>query len=164
MFVLDKNNTNSEGVSARTLSLSPINFPLDWAVDEESGTSCTVSRITADLDKPETIKFATSKLNNIYSNSDIATAERCPVTSGTRISASLHNTWIETDADTNVSYKAPVAVSIAVTVPNWGVISGSDVLSLISDVIGSLFDTDDTTSKCLRIERLLHGAEKPKGV
>lgn len=163
-FILDKNNSNSSGVSERTLTISPINFPKDWAVDEETGTSCTVSRITAELDSPETIRFATSKIKNLYSNSEISLSERCPVTAGTRIAASLHNVWSETDSALQITYKAPVAASLAITVPNWGIITNQDVLSLVADIVGALFDADDTVSTCTRIDRLLHGAERPKGV
>lgn len=163
-FTLNK-NFNGSSVKKINIPAHVQDYVTDWAVSDENTSACEITSIVNSVDKPVTVKLATNKINNVYKNTNIVAANRAPITSGTRFSISYHGVWTETDDTTGETYDAPVACSIACTVPDWAIITPENILELVGECIGHIFETSDTAvTDSVRIKRLLRGAERPLGL
>lgn len=117
----------------------------------------TLTNLDSGVSTPEVVTLQFSKIPNIYLNSDIEKVLQAPSKQGLKLYHSVKQTWTYTDsAGTNPSYDKPVSASIVLNIPNDGIVSTTDVMRLMNDLVGT-FVWDSAS----RLARELRGATNP---
>lgn len=153
-------DTTPAGGATKALSRSNVNYAADFRVRSNTTDDLVITNLKADLSTPETFRFATATIKDVYNGTSIETPLIPPVRRGTSILVQVNDTWTVTDSD-DPKYKValPVSAHLVVKIPNQGIITASNVEYLIGRCLAGLYETDSTDTT--RIQSLVRGALAP---
>lgn len=111
------------------------------------------SAITTELDRPCDVRFAVSRVSNIYNGSGVSTANQAPSKEGLTLLAQVTQIASVTD-DSDPSYRIdlPLSAHIVLKVPRSSDLTTVDLEAFVSEAFGLLYDGSST-----RLARLLRG-------
>lgn len=156
-------DTPVDGVTELTLDRPVLNFSQDFRIKTEKPGEVVLTNLTTPLDRPESIRIATSDIKDIYSSTNIDPSVYAPSKRGVSILAQLTDTLSVSDTtDPEFRVDLPVSAHLVIRVPANEYMSADKVQILVSRLVSSLYETgkDDTT----RIDGLLRGALVPRDV
>lgn len=141
----------------QNLDLSNGNFALKNAKNDD----VFVVNVTTPTDQPETIRFASKDISNIYTGTGIDPAFYATSRRGISVVSELFEVATVTDSD-DPSFRIdlPCQVHTVFKVPVSQYLQADDILSLLFRQFALNFQGSDDTAK--RIDDLIHGALIPK--
>lgn len=156
-------DTPIDGVTALSLNRPVINFSDDFRVKAEKSGEVVLTNLTTPLDRPETIRIATSDIKDIYSSTDIDPSVYAPSKRGVSILAQITDTLSVTD-DTDADFRVdlPVSAHLVIKVPANEYMSAEKVEALVARLTSTLYESG--SSETTRLDGLLRGSLVPRGV
>jgi hypothetical protein len=135
------------GFASLDLSLPALNYEEDFRLLHDEPGEVVMTNVTAPIDQPETIRFASRKVGNVYAASDIDPSAYLPTRQGVSTLVETRQVWEETST-TDDSYRklVPVRCGISITVPSYGALTAEMVEDLILRTVAALYDQADDTS------------------
>lgn len=160
-------NDTSTGVSP-SITISPLNFPVDFRTGDRSSKNTSSELFLKDIKSPvalpETIRVAYSVKPNVYANSILDKSLYAPSKQGWQVLSQLDTTWSVTDSDDpTLEIALPMHAHLVISGPMNDLIDADAVMThLIGRLLGTLFETGSITSS--RLESLMRGALIPTGM
>lgn len=153
-------DTPIDGVTALTLSRGLLNFKADFSPVNLKNGEATVTNVTSPQDRPEKIRFAFSKIDNVYKGSGISSSVQAPSVRGTNLLVQLTEVASITDT-TDASYRVdvPISAHIVLKVPAIEQITEDQIVAVVGRLISGLFETGKSDST--RLARLIRGSLLP---
>lgn len=156
-------NDTPTGGAAKTLARSDFNYMDDFRCVSEKPGEVIITNITSPLDRPEQIRYATSNVANVYAGTSIDESVYAPSKRGVSLLAQVTETVSVTDdADADFRIDLPLSAHLVIKTPASEHISADMVATLVGRLVGSLFESDDTTNT--RLDAMLRGSLQPKGL
>lgn len=154
-------DTPVSGVDSAALARPVLNLGSDYRVKTEKPGEVVITNLTTPLDRPETFRFATSDIRDIYTSTDIDPSVYAPSKRGVSLLAQITETISVTD-DTDADYRVdlPLSAHLVIKVPASEFINAEVVEDLIARLISSLYETGKTDAT--RLDAMLRGSLTPK--
>lgn len=151
------------GGKTATYTAAPLNFKDDFRQLSYNGDEAVITNLTSPVDRPETIRFSSQEIANIYRSTKVETSRYGP-TKGGRSILIQHNSIssVEDDASAQDSYHLPMGVHLVLRLPNSEFVDAALVKTQISRLLGALQETGDDGNT--RLTALLRGSLLPKDV
>lgn len=148
---------NKSGQATKNVAVSQINAS-DFVVTQRGTEDVTETNLSSGLATPECFQFGRRIVKDIYANTSVDTAYKCPSKTGIKILLNWTSTGTLTD-DKDVSFRQdfPLSVRTTITVPASDYIGADDVLAILQRAWGGAFE-DGTDVTSARISELLRGA------
>lgn len=161
--VLNVNYTDSTPTGATTVELTvpSLNYGVDFRVMRDEPREAIITNITSPLDQPERIRWAHQDVSDIYRNSGIDPTLYYGTRKGTQVLFQLTDIFSVTDAsDPQYLALLPIEAHLVLKVPNNDLLSEDVLMTEISRLLGSLYETSATGTKP-RLRAVLRGALMP---
>lgn len=162
LTVFNTNTATSPATGTRTINPPPINFGSDFRVASESANEVILSNILTPINAPETIRIAISEVNDVFKGTRVTKLDsnegQTPNARGVSLLVQLNGTGEDSNA-TGVYY--PWSANIVLKVPVGPAPGESDVIAMLTRLLGTLYDTS-ATSMNTRIASMVRGALAPK--
>lgn len=146
-----------------TSGASTVNIPVDviaksdYVLTGSSEDEAAYVGAASTLGRPERLKYGRRIIKDIYANSSVDSAYRCPSKTGIKLLLSSETIGSLTESGTPAFRQDfPFAVKTVVDVPASDYLTADQVLSLIKHHCGMILKEDYTTSA--RIQELLKGS------
>jgi hypothetical protein len=149
------------GVSSLKFDRAILNFEKDFRVKKnDGGKEVVLTNITCPTDRPENIRIAYTDVANIYNGTSIEHSVLSPTKKGVSILSQVTDVISVTD-DTDADFRIdlPMSAHLVLKVPSSQYITAEEVLTLVSRLLSSLFDSG--VSDTSRLEAILRGSLVP---
>lgn len=148
---------NPESATTKNISVDTIganNYVLTSSSEDEAAYVSTAST----LGRPESLKYGRRVIKDIYANSSIDSAYRCPCRTGIKLLLSTDTVGSLTESGTPAFRQDfPLTVKTIIDVPASDYLTADQVLTLVRHHLGMIVGegTDVTSAK---IQKLLKGS------
>lgn len=139
-----------------------LNFSKDFAKKGGKDGEAIITNLTSPLDCSETVRFAYSKVNNIYAQTGIDPNVYAASRLGFSVLSQL-NTTLTSTTESGHRIDLPLTAHLVLRGPASEDITGTIIASMISRLIGTLFEEGAATPDA-RINSLIRGAVLPKAL
>lgn len=155
--------TTSWGYTDGTPKSLPI-ADIDWASNfgavDLTARQTIVTNVTSPVDQPEKVTFSTRSVKDIYGSSNINPAFRDVRSDGLSVVTILEDVLSVTDTeDSTYRVDFPVKVTLTITAPVSGYMTGDALLHAATRAIGATFDHGSVTGT--RLAELYRGVTNP---
>jgi hypothetical protein len=158
------NYTDTSGVTVTDLSPAALNFSADFSKQEaakkNSSNEVTLTNEKSPFGTPETIRYAASRVSNVYSGTGIEAGAYSNVRSGVSALVQVNDVLIVHNDDNTVT-NLPVKAHCVIQVPNNEAITVDVINTIFSRLVGACYEQGGT-SPGPRLNSLLRGALLPK--
>lgn len=90
------------------MSVGVVDYPTLFArKGPGSGDEITLINKTSPIDRPETVRFATKRISDIYKGTGISISMQAPIKTGTQVLVSVKGISETTNSETGARYLAP---------------------------------------------------------
>lgn len=145
------------GQATKNISVAQINSG-DFVVTARTTDDVTETNLKSGLATPECFQFGRRLVKDIYANTSVDSAYKCPSKAGIKILLNWTATGTLTDTENSLfRQEFPLSVRTTVTVPASDYISADDVVAIMERAWGGAFE-DGTDVTSARISELLRGA------
>lgn len=153
-------DTAISGVSSNSMPLGLINWGADWRCTKETPEEVIFSNMNSPFGYPETVRFASQRIANIYKGSLVESSERSQVSGGVQVLIQWIGYLEETDsADPSYTVKLPAKAHTVLFVSGVQTMTATIALTLMGRLGAGWFETGVNTPT--RIAALLRGGLKP---
>lgn len=134
-------DTAIAGVTAPTITLPVLNYGVDYRVKVESSKETILTNTSSPLDQPETIRFGFSEIADVYSKSGLNTDQVSGTLKGLNLLSQINEVIKVTDT-TNAAFAQylPISAHLVIKVPQSGYITPAMINSLITRLVGTLYE------------------------
>lgn len=137
----------------------------DFVVKVDEPGEAIITNTTSPIDQPETIRFATQAVSNVYAGTDIEPTNYYATKKGASTVVQVRDILRVTDStDPTFRVDIPLECHIVVRVPKTPFVQVSDVRAVINRAISALLPLDATGGSNKRIEELVRGVMVPSGL
>lgn len=152
------NFSDTTTTSVGQIQPATINYSADFAKKISDASSVVITNLTSPLDRPETIRYAVSRVNNVYAGTGIEPSFHAPAKSG--VSILVQDNVVLSDVIGESRVDLPMSTHIVIKVPYNELITDSVLLTLLSRIVGCCYDQSGA-SAAPRLSRLARGALLP---
>lgn len=139
-----------------------LNFSKDFAKKGGKDGEAIITNLTSPLDCSETIRFAYSKVNNIYAQTGIDPNVYAASRLGFSVLSQL-NTTLTSTTESGHRVDLPLIAHLVLRGPASEDITGAIIANMIYRLVGTLFEEGAATPDA-RINSLIRGAVLPKAL
>lgn len=157
------NQTDSKTTAPAALQPESLNYGADFVKRETSPNSASLVNVTSPLDRQETVRFAWSKVDNVYKGSGIDSSAFSQNRSGVSILAQLNTILSMTDDTTKRRIDLPLSGHFVFKIPNNEAIT-ADVLQKFAARLVALLYEQSGADAGTRLNNLARGAVLPKAL
>lgn len=152
--------TTDSDVAGKTLTIADLTYSADFAVVQDDPAEAKLANITSTaLGTMETLRYARSNVNNIYSNTDVGASNQMPVKTGLRSLVEANVTIKAVNSVSGEEYLIPVRAWTIVQVPTASFISNAVLEYALGRALGAIFNNSVTTIS--REEEVIRGSLIP---
>lgn len=163
--VINKGYTDTpvSGVTSLTFPRAILNFKEDFRVKGNQPNEAVLVNITSPVDRPESIRIASSNITNVYTGTSIEPSLCAPTKRGISVLAQVTDIISVTD-DTDPDYRIdlPVSYHVVIKIPANENLTSTLIQEGLGRLVSTLFDTGSTT--LTRIEALIRGSLVPTDI
>lgn len=143
------------------ITIPKTNTGVDFRVESQKANSLIITNLTSPIGYPETVKFSTETIPDMYAGTTVEKALYAPSRKGRGVLVSLHDVFKETSSTDETYEKAlPFKTSIAFQFLQNSSVTTAMVLGEIARLLSFLYDTTSATMNS-RLEALIRGSLKP---
>lgn len=151
-------NTETKNVAVPNLSWS------DYARTQDEPNEAIVANTTGlGINPPETVRFAYSKVTNVYSKTNIDAASRAPVQSGVQVMTEIKLNLRATNTVSGQEIELPFTGRLVLVIPHYMAVTEEAVDYALKRTIAAQFGDDGSTTAA-RILELARGSLLPDNV
>lgn len=150
----------TEAATTQSVEIPVISYGTDYAVTKNEQSNVYISNLTSPTDLPETLRFGSQNVQNIYNNTGIDPSFYATSKRGLSIVSELFEVASVTDSvDPSFRIDYPIQTHVVLKVPVSQYITAENVLTVVLRNIAMLFSQSKIDSS--RISELMHGAMAP---
>jgi hypothetical protein len=150
--------------ATRSVALQDLDFANDFAKMSDERDEAIVTNVDCPVAYPETMRFMTEDVANIYRGTGIDPSLYSNVKQGKKILVTLRDTWkISDSADASYEVALPLSGNLTLRVPNSGDIATSDLYHFCVRLISGIFQETGNPDGT-RIVELLRGVQIPSSL
>lgn len=155
-------NRNDTAVTPAVSNITPssLNYAKDFAKRESGNGSVTIVNTTGPADRTETIRYAVSKVSNIYSGTSVDPSAFALSKRGASVLVQVNDVITVTDSTTNYRYDLPISAHLVVKTSLDEVITSEVLTSIVQRLIGAAYEQSGS-SVGERLAKLIRGAVVP---
>lgn len=154
------NYTDTAATAVATLQPATLDYDVDFAKkDSKAENTLIITNTTSPLDRPENIRYAVSRVNNIYSGSGLEAGFQAPNRAG--VSVLVQDTTVLTVVDdAGNRYDYPFSAHLVLKVPFSEVVTDTVLNTVLNRLIGACYEKSGTSAGP-RISKMIRGALTP---
>lgn len=158
---VNTNRTDSTGGAAKSLVLPLINYGVDYAKIVDIAGEAIITNLTSPTDRPNTMRFSTSAIADIYKNSGITPEFKSPSKKGFSLLVQSKSIYTTTNSD-DVSYRvdSPIGVHIVVKAPSDANITAAMLEAEVARAVRGFYET----GAALRLSAMARGSLLPTDI
>lgn len=161
---LSWNYTDTSITSVGTIQPASLSFDTDFAKKEASdANSCIITNVTSPYDRPETIRYAISRISNIYSGSGLEAGYQAPNRAGTSLLIQDVTILTSEDAATGIRVDYPFSAHLVLKIPYSAVVTDAVLNTVLARLLGACFEKSGSTPGP-RLSKLIRGALIPSAM
>lgn len=163
---LNLNDTPISGAPTTT-GFKAINFAADYVKSQNTPLSCLLTYNKAPYDAPQTVRFSSTPISNIYANTAVDPSYQLPYKRGQSLLAQLTQiATITDDADPTYRVDLPFESHLVFRCPQTSFLTDAQLYGIIQRAFCTLADSamDPVNFFGSRIAMLLRGGMVPKGL
>lgn len=146
--------------TAKTLSISDLDYAHDYARTEDEPDEAKVANITSATLKPaEVLRFARTDIKNVYANSDVPSTSQVEAKGGVRTLVEADVQLSAVNSVSGAELTVPVRAWVCVQVPTASFVSSAVMEYTLGRALAGLFSTGSTSIS--REEDILRGSLLP---
>lgn len=136
--------TGSQQTTAAA-AVTPFYLPSNYVISKDVAGEVVYSNVSAPLDQPNNVRFASSIVQDIFKNTGI-TPSAGQRTDGVSIMTQVQETWkVDDAADSMAAYFAPATCHMVMKVPKDALVTAGVLEAFMLRMIGCMFrDSNDT--------------------
>lgn len=155
------NYTDTAGGATHGITIPSVNFGADFRIQKQSTNDIILANMTSPLGCPEKIRFAASEVADVYSGTSVDRALYAPSRKGISFLCQLTDTFTVSDStDPTYEVALPMEAHLVCKVPSNSNITAQMVVTTLSRLVATLFETADSTMLD-RVDALLHMSLEP---
>lgn len=172
--VITNNVVNSSGATAKTaVNPTKFNYTADWRETKRQATEVTLTSLTSPVSAPWTMRFARSRIANVYKDTGIDPTRYAANRRGISVLAQVNGIVTATDATIRSVSDMPVSAHLVLRVPegwpadavgpgeNPSAVTAADMaVEMVLNLLGALYEESDATMQN-RLSALIRGALLP---
>lgn len=158
---ISTNMTDSAGGVAKSLVLPLINYGADFAKVVDIAGEAIVTNLTSPTDCPNTMRFSTSAIADIYKNTGVLSEYRSPSKRGYSLLSQVKAVFTKQDSE-DATYRVdlPVEAHIVVKAPNDALITAAMLEAVVARTVRGFYETTAT----LRLPSMARGSLLPDDI
>lgn len=137
-----------------------LNFAADFAKREGGNGDITIVNTTGPADRTETVRYAVSKVNNIYSGTSVDPSAFALSKRGASVLVQVNDIITVTDSTTGYRYDLPISAHMVVKTSLDEVITSDVLTAIVKRLLGAAYEQSGT-SVGDRLAKLIRGAVTP---
>lgn len=155
-------NRSDTAVTPAVGKITPdsLNFAADFAKREGGNGSVTIVNTTGPADRTETVRYAVSKVSNIYSGTSVDPSAFALSKRGASVLVQVNDIITVTDSTTSYRYDLPISAHMVVKTSLDEVITSDVLTSIVQRLIGAAYEQSGN-SVGDRLAKLIRGAVVP---
>lgn len=156
--VVNKNYTDADPDGAYYLKVQLLTFGHDYAKTKDVAGEAIITNLTSPTDCPETLRFSTSAIADIYKNSGITPEFRSPSKRGFTLLCQNRAVYTVTDTlDPSYRVDLPIEAHIVIKAPSDANITSDMLVYLLGRTVSGFYNLGGT----VRIPAMARGSLLP---
>lgn len=156
---LNKGFTDSV-TSTKNVAIPSLSWATDFKTKTDDPNEVIITNVTCPLDRPETVRFGYTEINDVYKNTSIDSSVYAPTKRGIQLLAQINDVYSVTDTvDATYRVDLPVQAHIVIKVPANENITADVVNALIARSVSTFYATSTVTSE--KIAAMIRGSLRP---
>lgn len=157
----------SDSVATKlNLAIPTLSYNQDFSVRSEKADEVVLVNTTTPIDQPETLRFATQTIGNIYNGTQVAAENRSVSQRGIQLLSQLNDILRVVPEDGDgccgvTAFDLPIGSHLVVKVPLNQYVTPDLVLQVVLRNVAMMFNGSVTSE---RLNELLRGALKPSSM
>lgn len=158
-------NRSDTAVTPSVGSFTPnsLNYAADFAKRSGTGGDITIVNTTGPADRSETIRYAVSKISNVYSGTSVDPSAFALSKRGASVLVQVNDIITVTDSTTNYRYDLPISAHLVVKTSLDEVITSEVLTAIVARLVGATYEQSGT-SVGERLSKLIRGAVTPSSL
>jgi hypothetical protein len=149
------------GVTTHGITIPSVNPGVDFRLAEQKGNTVIITNTTSPIGYPETVKFSSETINDLYSGTTVDKALYAASRKGRGVMVSLHDVYkVVSDSDDSFELALPFQASLAFKFLQNSLVTETMIVEVISRLVAFLYEKDSATMNS-RIQALIRGSLKP---
>lgn len=149
--------------ATKNVAVPDVDFSSFTEMDKSTKSDKWISNVTSPIDRPETVRFKTTNIGNIYNGTDILPSYFATSKAGREIFFQLNDILTATDsADPTYRQDLPFSGYVALKFPTNSLVTGDMLLAFYERLSSMAFDTNAVTKS--RLEAWMHGSSLPSNL
>lgn len=140
-----------------------LNYAADFAKREGAASDITLVNTTGPADRTETVRYAVTKINNIYSGTSVDPSAFALSKRGASVLVQVNDIITVTDSTTNYRYDLPISAHMVVKTSLDEVITDDVLTAIVQRLIGATYEQSGRNVG-ERISKLIRGAVVPSAL
>lgn len=140
------------GVASLEKDIAILNYGSDYRVKSDDPGECVITNITSPIDRPETFRFGTRIIADVYRNQGVDSAYYAPSRKGIAIVVNLSDILKYSDSadSTFKDQYIPISGHIVLNVPAHEAVTASIVSSFVGRLVAGLYGSGSLTDDRLK--------------
>lgn len=163
--------TDTLASSPKNISVPDLDWNVDYVLTSDEPMEADIANITgSDLTSHEKVRFAKSTVGNVYTGTDIATANQLPSKKGVQVMAEVNAEYKCVNSVSGEEYQLPCKGRVVLRFPSHVAVTNALVKDVLVRAIASAFATKGSSSATgagvdeSRIVSMARGALVPEGL
>lgn len=140
-----------------------LNFAADFAKREGGNGDVTIVNTTGPADRTETVRYAVTRVNNIYSGTSVDPSAFALSKRGASVLVQVNDIITVTDSTTGYRYDLPISAHLVVKTSLDEVITSDVLTAIVERLIGAAHEQSGQ-SVGDRLSKLIRGAVIPSAL
>lgn len=157
------NRTDTAATAVGEFKPDTLNFTADFAKREGSNGDITIVNTTGPADRTETVRYAVTRINNVYSGTSVDPSAFALSKRGASVLVQVNDIITVTDSATNYRYDLPISAHMVVKTSLDEVITSDVLTAIVQRLIGAAYEQSGA-SVGQRLSKLIRGAATPSAL
>lgn len=157
------NRTDTAATAVGSFTPDTLNYTKDFAKREGGNGDITVVNTTGPADRTETVRYAVTRINNVYSGTSVDPSAFALSKRGASVLVQVNDIITVTDSATNYRYDLPISAHMVVKTSLDEVITSEVLTAIVQRLIGAAYEQSGKTVGD-RLSKLIRGAVTPNAL
>lgn len=137
--------TTDTVTTTKNITVPDLDYKADYSISKDSPEEAILINTTgASLTSPESIRYANTKISNVYVGSEIPTIQQHPIKGGVRTLCELRTTLSATNSVSGLEVELPLKGWVCLQVPTVNLVTKQAVEYLLCRALSTAFNTGAT--------------------
>lgn len=154
------NHSDTTVTAVGAFTPDSLNYAANFAKREGKDSDITLVNTTGPADRAETVRYAVSRINNVYSGTSVDPSAFSTSKRGASVLVQINDILSVTESTSALRYDLPISAHLVVKTPLDEVITAEVLTHIVQRLIGATYEQSGKTVG-ERLAKLIRGAVTP---